>query len=282
MRKEDKSLIIGKIAQMIQEHPHFYLIDVATMNAADTSNLRRKCFESGVQMFVVKNTLLHKALETLEIDFSPLYGSLKGSTAMMFASVANAPAKLLKDIAKDGIPRLKAAYAEESFYVGEDQLEALCSIKSKNELIAEVIALLQSPAKNVVSALQNHTKMADLKAFAEQLVNLTVKEVNELATILKEDYGIEPAAAAVAVAAGPAAGAAAVEEKTAFDVVLKSAGAAKLQVVKAVKEHCGLGLKEAKDLVDGAPSTIKEGLAKDEAEALKKALEEAGAEVELK
>ena len=126
--------------------------------------------------------------------------------------------------------------------------------------------------------------MADLKAFAEQLVNLTVKEVNELATILKEEYGIEPAAAAVAAgpAAGPAAGAAAAEEKTSFDVVLKSAGAAKLQVVKAVKEACGLGLKEAKDMVDGAPSTVKEGLAKDEAESLKKTLEEAGAEVELK
>ncbi len=123
--------------------------------------------------------------------------------------------------------------------------------------------------------------MADLKAFAEQLVNLTVKEVNELATILKEEYGIEPAAAAVAVAA-PAAAAAVVEEKTSFDVVLKSAGAAKLQVVKAVKEACGLGLKEAKDLVDGAPSVVKEGLAKDEAESLKKTLEEAGAEVELK
>ena len=124
--------------------------------------------------------------------------------------------------------------------------------------------------------------MADLKAFAEQLVNLSVKEVNELAQILKEEYGIEPAAAAVAVAAGPAAGAAAAEEKTSFDVVLKNAGASKLQVVKAVKESCGLGLKEAKDLVDGAPNTIKEGLAKAEAEALKKQLEEAGAEVELK
>ncbi len=124
--------------------------------------------------------------------------------------------------------------------------------------------------------------MADLKAFAEQLVNLSVKEVNELAQILKDEYGIEPAAAAVAVAAGPAAGAAAEEEKSAFDVVLKSAGASKLQVVKAVKEACGLGLKEAKDLVDGAPSTIKEGVAKAEAEVLKKQLEEAGAEVELK
>lgn len=123
--------------------------------------------------------------------------------------------------------------------------------------------------------------MADIKAIAEELVNLTVKEVNELATILKDEYGIEPAAAAVAVASGPAAGGAAAEEKTSFDVVLKSAGSAKLQVVKAVKEHCGLGLKEAKDLVDGAPSKVKEGVAKEEAEALKKALEEAGAEVEL-
>mgnify|MGYP000304557555 CR=1 FL=1 len=122
--------------------------------------------------------------------------------------------------------------------------------------------------------------MADIKAIAEELVNLTVKEVNELANVLKEEYGIEPAAAAVAVAAA-APGAAAAEEKTSFDVVLKSAGAAKLQVVKAVKEHCGLGLKEAKDIVDGAPSKVKEGVAKEEAEALKKALEEAGAEVEL-
>ena len=125
--------------------------------------------------------------------------------------------------------------------------------------------------------------MADLKAIAEQLVNLTVKEVNELATILKEEYGIEPAAAAVAVAAPAAGGAApAAEEKTSFDVILKEAGAAKLQVVKAVKEACGLGLKEAKDLVDAAPSTVKEGASKEEAEALKAALEGAGAEVELK
>ena len=126
--------------------------------------------------------------------------------------------------------------------------------------------------------------MADIKAIAEELVNLTVKEVNELATVLKDEYGREPAAAAVAVAAGPAAGgaAAAAEEKTSFDVVLAEVGGAKLQVVKAVKEACGLGLKEAKDLVDGAPSTLKEGLSKDEAENLKKAIEEAGAKVELK
>lgn len=124
--------------------------------------------------------------------------------------------------------------------------------------------------------------MADIKALAEDLVNLTVKEVNELATILKDEYGIEPAAAAVAVAAGPAAGAAAAEEKSSFDVVLKAAGAQKLAVVKLVKELTGLGLKEAKELVDGAPSVVKEGLAKADAENLKKSLEEAGAEVELK
>ena len=125
--------------------------------------------------------------------------------------------------------------------------------------------------------------MADLKAFAEQLVNLTVKEVNELAEILKKEYGIEPAAAAVAVAAGPAAGAApAAEEKSSFDVILKSAGANKLQIVKLVKELTGLGLKEAKDIVDAAPAAVKEGVAKEEAESLKKQLTDAGAEVELK
>ncbi|MET7030797.1 MAG: 50S ribosomal protein L7/L12 [Flavobacteriales bacterium] len=125
--------------------------------------------------------------------------------------------------------------------------------------------------------------MADLKDFAEQLVNLTVKEVNELAAILKDEYGIEPAAAAVAVAAGGAAeGGEAAEEKTEFDVILKAAGASKLAVVKLVKELTGLGLKEAKDIVDSAPKAIKEGISKDEAEGILKSLEEAGAEVELK
>jgi large subunit ribosomal protein L7/L12 len=124
--------------------------------------------------------------------------------------------------------------------------------------------------------------MADIKAIAEELVNLTVKEVSELKAVLKDEYGIEPAAAAVAVAAAPAGEAAAAEEKTSFDVVLKSAGAAKLQVVKAVKESCGLGLKEAKDIVDAAPATVKEGVDKATAEALKAALEAAGAEVEIK
>lgn len=124
--------------------------------------------------------------------------------------------------------------------------------------------------------------MADLKAFAEQLVGLTVKEVNELAEILKEEYGIEPAAAAVAVAPAASGDASAVEEKTSFDVILKAPGGAKLQIVKLVKELTGLGLKEAKEIVDKAPAPLKEGVSKDEAEALKKQLEEAGAEVELK
>lgn len=124
--------------------------------------------------------------------------------------------------------------------------------------------------------------MADLKSLAESLVNLTVKEAMELATILKDEYGIEPAAAAVAVAAAPAAGGAAEEEKTSFDVILKAPGGAKLQVVKLVKDLIGVGLKEAKDLVDAAPKALKEGVSKDEAESLKAKLEEAGAEVELK
>lgn len=125
--------------------------------------------------------------------------------------------------------------------------------------------------------------MADLKDFAEQLVNLTVKEVNELAGILKDEYGIEPAAAAVAVAAGgAAAGGEAAEEQTEFDVILKAAGGSKLAVVKLVKELTGLGLKDAKDIVDSAPKAVKEGVTKDEAEGIKKSLEEAGAEVELK
>ena len=124
--------------------------------------------------------------------------------------------------------------------------------------------------------------MADLKAFAEQLVSLTVKEVNELAKILKDEYGIEPAAAAVAVAAGPVAAAAVVEEKTAFDVILTAAGPNKLQIVKIVKDLTGLGLKEAKDLVDGAPKAVKEGAAKAEADDIAAKLKEAGAEVEIK
>ena len=155
MRKEDKNVIIEQLGEKLKEYPHFYLVDVTGMNAQATSDLRRKCFGAEIKMIVVKNTLLHKAFEAAEIDYSPLYGSLKGSTAVFFTQVANAPAKLIKEVGKSGIPALKAAYAEEGFYVGADNLDALCAIKSKNEVIAEVVALLQSPAKNVISSLQS-------------------------------------------------------------------------------------------------------------------------------
>ena len=131
MRKEDKSTIIEQIAATVKEYGHFYLVDTTAMNAAATSALRAACFKADIKLMVVKNTLLHKALESLEEDYSPLYGCLKGTTAVMFCNVANAPAKLIKDKAKDGIPGLKAAYAEESFYVGADQLDALVAKLSR-------------------------------------------------------------------------------------------------------------------------------------------------------
>ncbi len=155
MRKEDKTIVIEQLGEKIKEYSHFYLVDVTGMNAEATSDLRRKCFQQEIKMVVVKNTLLQKALEASGTDYSPLFASLKGTTAVFFANVANAPAKLIKaEGAKSGIPALKAAYAEEGFY-GANDLEALCAIKSKNEVIADVVALLQSPIKNVVSALQS-------------------------------------------------------------------------------------------------------------------------------
>lgn len=157
MKKEAKDTIIVELGQKLKEYPHFYLVDVTGMNAEDTSNLRRKCFKQQIKMVVVKNTLLHKALEATETDFSELYGALKGNTAVLFCETANVPAKLLKDkeITKAGVPSFKAAYAEEGIFVGADKLDELSSIKSKNEVIADVVALLQSPAKNVISALQS-------------------------------------------------------------------------------------------------------------------------------
>ena len=154
MRKEDKGVIISQLADTVKQYGHFYLVDTTAMDAASTGELRRKCFKAGIKLVVVKNSLLHKALMNLDVDFSPLFDSLKGTTSVMFSEVANAPAKLLKEY-KDGVPALKAAYAEEGFYVGADQLEALATIKSKNEVIADIVALLQSPAKNVISALQS-------------------------------------------------------------------------------------------------------------------------------
>ena len=157
MKKEDKIIAIENIAKTLQEYSCFYLTETAGLDAEKTTALRRACNKADVKLMVVKNTLLHKALESLEGDYSELYGALHGSTSLMLANVGNAPAKLIKEIRKADkdatLPRLKAAYVEETVYMGEDQLDALCAIKSKNELIADVIALLQSPAKNVVSAL---------------------------------------------------------------------------------------------------------------------------------
>ena len=155
MKKEVKDTIIVELGQKLKEYPHFYLVDLTGLNAEKTSDLRRKCFKSEIKLMVVKNTLLHKAFEASDIDFSPMYESLKGNTAVMFTNTANVPAKLLKEYTKEGIPALKAAYAEESIFVGADRLEELAALKSKNELIADVIALLESPAKNVISALQS-------------------------------------------------------------------------------------------------------------------------------
>ena len=169
MKKEVKDTIIVELGEKLKEFPHFYLVDVTGLNAEATSNLRRKCFKNEIQMVVVKNKLLHKAFEASDIDYEPLYGCLKGNTAVMFCNTANVPAKLLQEYKKEGIPALKAAYAEESIFVGADRLDELVAIKSKNELIADVVALLQSPIKNVVSGLNAGGKIHGLlDAIAER------------------------------------------------------------------------------------------------------------------
>ena len=154
MKKEVKDTIIAELGAKLKEYSHFYLVVLAGLNAEATSNLRRKCFKSEIKMIVVKNSLLREAFQASDIDFEPMYDSLKGTTAVMFCNTANVPAKLLKEYKKEGVPALKAAYAEETIF-GADQLEALVALKSKNEVIADIVALLQSPAKNVVSALQS-------------------------------------------------------------------------------------------------------------------------------
>ena len=154
MKKEVKDTIIAELGAKLKEYPHFYIVDLAGLNAEATSNLRRKCFKNEIKMIVVKNSLLREAFQASDIDFEPMYDSLKGTTAVMFCNTANVPAKLLKEYKKEGVPALKAAYAEETIF-GADQLEALVALKSKSEVIADIVALLQSPAKNVVSALQS-------------------------------------------------------------------------------------------------------------------------------
>ena len=157
MRKEDKTLVIEKIANTLKEYSALYLVETTGLNAEKTSELRRACFGKDVKLLVVKNTLLKKAMDASDVDYSALYPVLKGSTSLMLSNTGNAPAKLLKDFCKkdETLPALKAAFVEECVYVGADQINTLASIKSKNELIGDVIALLQSPAKNVISALQS-------------------------------------------------------------------------------------------------------------------------------
>ena len=171
MKKELKDTINVELGEKLKQYPHFYLVDLTGLDAEKTSELRRQCFKNEIKLLVVKNKLLHKAFEGSEIDFTPLYDCLKGNTAMMFTQVANAPAKLLKayKTKKQEIPALKGAYAEESFFVGADKLDELVAIKSKNELIADVVALLQSPIKNVVSGLNAGGKVHGLlDAIAER------------------------------------------------------------------------------------------------------------------
>lgn len=170
MRKEDKSTIIEQIAATVKEYNHFYLIDITAMNAAATSALRRECFKSDIKLMLIKNTLLHKALESLEEDYSPLYNCLKGTTAIMFCNTANLPAKLIKAKAKDGIPGLKAAYAEESFYVGADQLDALVSIKSRMKLLP-ILLLCCNHRPRMLFLLSNQVETL-FTEFSKLLVNV--------------------------------------------------------------------------------------------------------------
>jgi len=156
MRQEEKIAIIDSLAERLKEYSHFYLTDTAQLNAADTSDLRRKCFDNDIKLVVVKNTLLKRALEQSNVNFSELYPVLKGTTSIMFSQSGNVPAKLIKEFRrKHDKPVLKGAYVQESVYVGDNMLDALVFIKTKKELIGDIIILLQSPAKNVISALQS-------------------------------------------------------------------------------------------------------------------------------
>ncbi len=171
MKREDKADIINELAQRLKKASHFYLTDTSELNADDTSNLRRKCFEKEIELVVVKNTLLRKAMEQSEADYSEMFGVLKGATSIMFTETGNMPGKLIKEFRKKSDkPIVKAAYVEETVYLGDDQLDILSTIKSKNELIADVIGLLQSPAKNVISALQTsgQTLSGVLKTLSEK------------------------------------------------------------------------------------------------------------------
>jgi large subunit ribosomal protein L10 len=171
MKREDKAAIIEQLSQKLKDATHFYLTDISGLNAEDTSNLRRKCFEKDIELVVIKNTLLRKAMEQSEADYSEMFDVLKGATSIMFTETGNVPGKLIKEFRKKtDKPIVKAAYVEETVYLGDEQLDYLSSIKSKDELIADIISLLQSPAKNVISALQSggQTLTGVLKTLSER------------------------------------------------------------------------------------------------------------------
>ncbi|MDR1408450.1 MAG: 50S ribosomal protein L10 [Tannerella sp.] len=159
MKKEDKSIIIEQLSETVKQYGHFYLTDIESLNAGKTSALRKACFKKDIKLVVVKNTLFKKVLESMDVDYSSLYESFTGNTAVMFTDVGNAPARLIKEFTKgtkgEGKPWLKAAYVQECFYVGAENLEALVNLKSKEELVGDIIAMLQSPARNVISALSS-------------------------------------------------------------------------------------------------------------------------------
>ncbi|RRD62612.1 50S ribosomal protein L10 [Tannerella forsythia] len=164
MKKEDKGIVIERLTETLKEYGNFYLTDIEALDAEKTSALRRVCYKENVKLVVVKNTLFKRALESMDADYSALYETLKGNTAVMFSNVVNAPARLIKDFTKgmkgEGKPQLKAAYVQESFYIGAENLDALASLKSREEMIGDVIGLLQSPIKNVMSALQSSSGQA--------------------------------------------------------------------------------------------------------------------------
>lgn len=171
MRKEDKKVLIDSLTQQLEENNNFYLTDIATLNAEDTSVLRRLSFKNGIQLVMVKNTLLKKAMENVDRDYSELYPTLVGNTAIMFSEAGNAPAKMIKEFRKKkDKPLIKGAFIEESVYIGDEQLDFLVSIKSKDELVADIVALLQSPVKNVISSLQSggNTLTGILKTLSEK------------------------------------------------------------------------------------------------------------------
>ncbi len=171
MRKEDKKILIDTLTQQLEENNNFYITDIAALNAEDTSDLRRVSFKNGIKLVMVKNTLLRKAMENVDKDFSELYPTLVGNTAIMFSEAGNAPAKMIKEFRKNNDkPIVKSAFIEEAAYIGDDQLEFLVSIKSKDELIADIVALLQSPVKNVISSLQSggNTLTGILKTLSEK------------------------------------------------------------------------------------------------------------------